>query len=88
MPEYTEITTSSVAGIEPNCVVFVKKVTTVLRDGEPFGQPQIWRGPLSPGDDLTGQDPLVIKVCTALWTPEVVAAFAASRAAPPSSVPQ
>ena len=79
MSEYTETTVTNVAGVEPSGVVFVKKVTTVLRDGAPFGQPQIWRGPLQPGDDLTGQDPLVATVCNAVWTPEVIAAFKANQ---------
>lgn len=30
---------------------------------------------LSPGDDLTGQDPRVIAIAEATWTPEVIQAY-------------
>jgi hypothetical protein len=77
----TEKTVTSVGSVESNGVVFVRKVTTVYRDGQPFGAPQVWRGPLHPGADISDQDHIVAAVCNAVWTPEVVAAFKAAEAA-------
>ncbi len=33
---------------------------------------------LSPGDDLTNEDPRVVAIAEATWTPEVIAAYQAS----------
>ena len=39
------------------------------------------RWALAPGQDTTGQDPRVVAVATAVWTPEVIAAYEAQLAA-------
>ncbi len=39
---------------------------------------------LAPGDDISGEAPEVQAVCNAVWTAEVVAAYQAFKAAPPT----
>ena len=38
------------------------------------------RWTLNPGDNLTGQDPKVVAIANAVWTPEVIAAYKAELA--------
>ena len=58
----------------------VRTATVVAEDGTELTR-AFHRGVLEPGDDTSGQDQRVVDVATATWTPEVVSAFAASKAA-------
>jgi hypothetical protein len=49
----------------------------VLKDGVEIAA-TYHRHVLSPGDDLTGQDPRVAAIAAATWTEEVIAAYQAS----------
>ena len=55
----------------------VRRRDQVLKDGTEIAATS-HRHDLSPGDDLTGQDPRVVAIAEATWTPEVIAAYQAS----------
>lgn len=52
----------------------VRTRNQVLKDGVEIAA-TYHRHVLSPGDDLTGQDPRVIAIAEATWTPEVIQAY-------------
>jgi hypothetical protein len=54
--------------------------TVVLDDGVELNR-SFHRKVLAPGDDVTGEDAKVQSVANAVWTDEVVAAYAAAVAA-------
>ena len=54
--------------------VQVRTATRVLEDGAVLSS-SFHRHVLAPNDDLTEQDPKVVAIATAIWTPEVVAAY-------------
>lgn len=56
-------------------------VTHVFRDGTEIAANK-HRGVVAPGDDVSAQDPRVVAVATAVWTPAVVTAFKQSRKGP------
>jgi len=65
--------------ILPNQVIQLRTATVVLKDGEEVGR-QYHREVFSPGDDVTSAPQEVQDIAGALWTPEVVAAYADSTA--------
>ena len=70
----TEETITLMDGVDEKGNIRVKRVTRILKDGEPYGSEQYHRHVLSPGDDLTDEDPEVSIAATALWTPGKVKA--------------
>ena len=54
----------------PN-ILEVRTATAVLENDIELSR-SYHRHTLSPGDDLTGQDPRVVAVAEAIWTPEVI----------------
>ena len=60
-----EIVIDKIEVLESNAIQ-VRKVTRVLEDGEVLSQ-SYHRHVLSPGDDLTNEDPKVVAVATAAW---------------------
>jgi hypothetical protein len=60
--------------------VQVRTATRVLEDGAVLSS-SFQRHVLSPGDDLTDQDPKVSAIASATWTAEVVSAYEAQMAA-------
>jgi hypothetical protein len=60
--------------------VQVRTATRVLEDGAILSS-SFHRHVLHPGHDLTDQDPKVVAIANATWTPEVVAAYEAILAA-------
>lgn len=52
----------------------VRRRDQVLKDGVEIAA-TYHRHVLSPGDDLTGQDPRVVAIAEATWTPEVIQAY-------------
>jgi hypothetical protein len=60
--------------------VQVRTATRVLEDGAVLSS-SFHRHVLSPGDDLTDQDPKVVAIASAVHTPEVVSAYEAQMAA-------
>ena len=63
--------------ILPNQVIQLRTATVVERDGEEVGR-TYHRTVFSPGDSLDSAPDEVKAIATALWTPEVVSAYAAS----------
>ena len=55
----------------------VRRRDQVLKDGVEIAA-TYHRHVLSPGDDLTDQDPRVVAIAEATWTEEVIAAYQAS----------
>ena len=55
----------------------VRRRDQVLKDGTEIAA-TYHRHVLSPGDDLTNEDPRVVAIAEATWTPEVIAAYQAS----------
>jgi urease accessory protein UreE len=55
----------------------VRRRDQVLRDGTEIAA-TYHRHVLSPGDDLTNEDPRVVAIAEATWTPEVIEAYQAS----------
>ena len=60
-----EIVIDKIEVLESNAIQ-VRKVTRVLEDGEVLSS-SYHRHALSPGDDLTNEDPKVVAVATAAW---------------------
>ena len=61
-----------------NGTIQVRQITRVIEDGTELSA-SYHRWSLSPGDDLTGQDPKVVAIANAIWTPEVIATFKAQQ---------
>jgi hypothetical protein len=58
----------------------VRTATRIVEDGEVISS-AYHRNVLNPADDLTGQDPKVVAIANATWTPEVIAAYQAQQEA-------
>jgi DNA-binding transcriptional LysR family regulator len=65
--------------VTENGTVLYREATRILKDGEQIAQ-TFHRTSLTPGQDLTGQPSNVAAICTAAWTPEVIAAYEAQMA--------
>lgn len=52
----------------------VRRRDQILKDGVEVAA-TYHRHVLSPGDDLTNEDPRVVAIAEATWTPEVIAAY-------------
>jgi len=59
-----------------NGTIQVRTATRVLEDGAVLSS-VFHRHVLNPGQDLTDQDSKVSAIATAVWTPEVIAAYQA-----------
>jgi len=57
----------------------VRRRDQVLKDGVEIAA-TYHRHVLSPGDDLTNEDPRVVAIAEATWTPEVIATYQANIA--------
>jgi hypothetical protein len=55
----------------------VRRRDQILKDGVEVAA-TYHRHVLSPGNDLTNEDPRVVAIAEATWTPEVIAAYQAS----------
>ncbi len=62
-----------------NGTIQVRCATRILEDGAVLSS-SFHRHVLSPNDDLTDQDPKVVAIANATWTPEVIAAYEAKMA--------
>ena len=58
----------------------VRTATVVAEDGVELSR-SFHRGVLEPGADTSGHDQRVIDIAAVAWTPDVVSAFAATKAA-------
>jgi len=57
----------------------IRTTTRVLEDGAVLSS-SFHRHVLAPNDDLTDQEPKVVAIATAAWTPEVIAVYEAKVA--------
>ena len=64
--------------IDESCNIHVRIATRIVEDENVLSQ-SYHRHCLHPGADLTNQDPRVVAVAQALWTPEVIAAAQAAK---------
>jgi len=61
-----------------NGAVLIRQATRIIDDGVVLSS-TYHRSSVAPGRDVSDQDPRVQAICNAVWTPEVIAAFEASR---------
>ena len=71
--------------ILPNKIIQIRTTTVVEEDGVELARNH-HRHVVHPGDDVTGEAQEVQDIASALWTTEVIAAYAASVAAANSNV--
>lgn len=64
--------------VEASGVVLVREAITIVEDGEQLSK-SYHRTSFSPGSDVSAQPANVQAICSAAWTPEVVAAYKASN---------
>ena len=74
-----EVVTDKIETLE-NGTIQVRTATRVLEDGTTLSS-SFHRHVLTPGADLTDQEPKVVAIANAVWTPEVVSAYDAQMAA-------
>lgn len=60
--------------IMENGVIQIRRADKILKDGTEVSK-TFHRYCLAPGEDLTGEDPKVIAVANAVWSPEVITAY-------------
>ena len=65
----------------------VRTRNQVLKDGTEIAA-TFHRHVLSPGDELTSQDPRVVAIAEATWTPEVIQAYQDSLQQPTINTPE
>jgi len=70
----TEQEITLVDGVDENGNIRIKKVTRVLKDGVQYGPDMPHRRVIAPGDDISGEQPHVVAMTLAVWTPEKVQA--------------
>jgi hypothetical protein len=73
----TERSTIDKIEVLQNGIIQVRRADIVERDGVEIAK-SYHRWTLTPGQDLTGQEQRVMDVASAVWTAEVVAAYAAN----------
>ena len=59
-----------------NGTIQVRQITKIVEDGTELSA-SYHRWTLAPNDDLTGQEPKVVAIANATWTPEVIVAYKA-----------
>ena len=66
--------------VTENGIVLFREATRVVEDGNEIAK-TYHRTSLIPGQDLTGQPERVVRIAQTVWTPAVIAAYAAQVAA-------
>ncbi len=61
-----------------NGAVLIRQATRIIEDGAVLSS-TYHRSSVAPGQNIADQDQRVQAICNAVWTPEVIAAFEASR---------
>ena len=70
----------------PDCSMAVQTTTLFIKDGSVVGHEGSESYTLAPGDSLEGKPSEVVNIAEALWTPEVIAAYAAAHPIPEPDV--
>ena len=73
-------TVTGLVEVGENGSISVRTDTVIVDDGNEISR-SFHRKVLAPGDDVSGEDARVQAVANAVWTDEVVAAYAAAQAA-------
>ena len=76
--ELTEITKVDQIELVENHSIQVRTATIIERNGTEISR-TFHRHVVSPGDDVTNEDPKVQAIANAIWTDEVIAAYQASQ---------
>lgn len=79
--------TYDMISIRDNGVIEIRKKTVVDEDGDAFA-PRYFRYIYEPGDDISAEPARVRGIINIVWTPAVIAAYAAEKAARLASMPQ
>jgi predicted metal-dependent TIM-barrel fold hydrolase len=66
--------------VTENGIVLVRETTTIKEDGVELSK-QYHRSSFIPESDISSQPANVQAICSAAWTPEVIAAYKAQQAA-------
>ena len=74
----TERSILSQCEVLPNGIIQVRMSDQII-DGEVVKASTFRRYVLAPGSDLTSQPQQVVTIATAIWTPDVVAAYTANQ---------
>jgi len=64
--------------VTENGIILYREATRIIEDEKVLTQ-TYHRSSLTPGQDLTGIPANVVAICNAAWTPEVIAAYEASK---------
>jgi len=64
--------------ITENGIVLYREATRIMEDGNELSK-TYHRTSLTPGQDLTGIPANVVAICNAAWTPEIIAAYQATK---------
>lgn len=73
----TEQTIVDAITVRDSGQIEVRTASVIYRDDVEMAR-SFARHVLAPGDDLVGQDPRVVAVANAIWTPEITASYHAS----------
>jgi hypothetical protein len=65
--------------VRPDCSLLVQETVAYLKDGVQVSLEPVGTYDLAPGDSLDGKPAEAVRIATALWTPEVIAAWAAAH---------
>ena len=74
----TEITKVDQIEVTENNSIQVRTATIIKKDGTEIAK-TYHRHVVSPGDNVTNEDPRVQAIANAIWTDEVIAAYQASQ---------
>ena len=65
--------------VRPDCSLLVQETVAYLKDGTQVSVEPVGTYDLAPGDSLDGKPTEAVRIATALWTPEVITAWAAAH---------
>jgi hypothetical protein len=72
--------------VRPDCSLLVQETIAYIKDGVQVSVEPVGTYDLAPGDSLDGKPAEAVRIATALWTPEVIAAYAAAHPIPEPEV--
>ena len=65
--------------VKPDCSLSVQEIVAYFKDNVEVSVDSVSNYELAPGDSLEGKPTEAVRIATALWTPEVIAAWAAAH---------
>lgn len=85
MANLSEVTVVNSMEVFPCGQIVVSKTTTVYRDGVEIAS-ETETPTINPGDDISGEDPKVQSMASAIWTDELIQKFKQDSAQTDSGV--